>query len=273
MTKNILLMMKYIFICLLAAVFLLPFIWMIAFSLKSAANFAQYPPSLLVSDPQWSNFLEVLNKFSLFRYFLNSLLVSTAISVLQVITASMAGFAFAMLAFRGKTVLFTTFLSSLMIPSTVILIPLFLVVRNMGLIDSYLGLILPFIFTGYGIFMMRQFFMSLPKDFFHAGMVDGCGIFRTYWKIYLPLAKPSVITLGTLAFIFYWNTLLWPLISTNNNDLKTIPVGIAGLVGENMSLPHLVVAGATISVLPGLILFLALQRYYTQGYVMTGVKG
>lgn len=265
---------KYTITIILALLFLAPFVWMLALSIKTLANFYDFPPKLWVSHPQWSNFIDVLKQYSLFRFLLNSLFVSTTITLLQLILASMAAFAFAVLSFRGKNALFMTFLLSLMIPGTVILIPLFLVTQKLGLLDSYKGLILPFLFTGYGIFMLRQFFMSLPRDFFEAARMDGCSYFGIYARIYIPLSKPALATLGTLAFMSFYNSLLWPLVSTNSEKLKTIPVGIAGLVGQNNYIyPHLVMAGTTIMVIPGILIFMFLQRYFIQGVVMSGIKG
>jgi multiple sugar transport system permease protein len=257
----------------LAILFLLPFVWLFALSVKSLDNFYTYPPQLFTPNPQWSNFSEVLEKFSLLRYFGNSLLVSFISSLLQLALSTTAAFAFAVLHFKGKNTLFMFFLSSMMVPGTVILIPLFLIVQQLGLINSYGGMILPFIFTGYGIFMIRQFFMSLPRDFFEAARMDGCGYLMIFLKIYLPLSKPALATLGTLSFMNFYNSLLWPLIVINDDEMKTIPVGIAGLVGVNASYPHLIMAGAALTIIPGILIFILLQRYFVSGFVMSGVKG
>lgn len=264
---------QYAVLVVLAIVFVAPFVWMVALSVRDLATYYLYPPRLLVPDPHWSNYIEVLDRLSLFQYLLNSVIVSSAIALLQLLTASMAGFAFATLSFKGRETLFMLFLANMMIPGAVILIPLFFVVRQLGLIDTYAGLILPFMFTGFGIFMMRQFFRSIPYDFFAAARVDGAGYGRIYWQIYLPLARPALATLGTLTFVFFWNTLLWPLVATNSDNLRTIPVGIANLVSQDISYPHLIMAGATIAIVPALLVFLTLQRYLIQGFVMSGVKG
>jgi multiple sugar transport system permease protein len=265
--------LQYAVTILLACIMLLPFVWMVALSLKTLGSFYEYPPRLLTKNPQWSNFMTVLDQFSLFRYFWNSLFVALAIAGLQVIFASMAAFAFAVMRFRGSHLLFMSFLASMMFPVTVILLPLFLVVRELGLIDTYGGLILPFVFTGYGIFMIRQFFLSLPRDYFEAARMDGCSYFGVYARIYLPLSRTALVTLGTIAFMYFYNLLLWPLVTVNSEHLKTIPIGIAGLVGQNSSYPHLIMAGTTITVIPGLIIFVILQRYFVRGIVMSGIKG
>lgn len=268
-----LLMLKYVIILVLAAIFLLPLVWMIALSLKSFGEFYDYPPTFFTDAPQWNNFFQVLDEFHLGRYLLNSVIVSAAIAGGQIITASTAGFAFATLHFTGKRILFLVFLSSMMVPGAVILIPLFLIAQRLGMVDTYAGLIIPFVFTGYGIFLMRQFFLGIPRDLFDAAIVDGASFYRVYANIYMPLAKPAIATLFTLAFVFFWNTLLWPVVIINSDSLKTIPVGVAGLVGFNNSFPHLVMAGATLMILPALALFLILQRYFMRGFIMSGIKG
>lgn len=265
--------LKYGITLILAAVFLLPLAWMMALSVKSFGQFYDYPPTFFTTVPQWQNFYQVLDEFHLGRYLLNSIVVSTAIAGLQIVTASSAGFAFATLTFRGRRVLFMLFISSMMVPGAVILIPLFLIAQRLGMVDTYAGLIIPFIFTGYGIFLMRQFFLGIPRDLFDAAIVDGASFYRVYASIYLPLAKPAIATLFTLAFVFFWNTLLWPVVIINSDQLKTIPVGVAGLVGFNNSFPHLVMAGATLMILPALVLFLILQRYFMRGFIMSGIKG
>jgi len=273
MRSRLTVLLKYVVLVPLALIFVMPFIWMVALSVKNLGNFYEYPPQLLTPQPAWSNYNQVLEQFSLFRYLLNSLIVAGTITALQLVTASMAGFAFAMLSFRGKHAIFMLFLASMMIPGTVILIPLFKVVLTLRLIDRYSGLILPFMFTGYGTFLMRQFFRSLPRELFAAARIDGANYFQIYWTIFLPLARPVLASLGTLAFVAFWNSLLWPLVATNSDEMKTIAVGIAGLVGQNASYPHLIMAGATIAVMPTIALFIVLQRYFTQGFVMSGMKG
>ncbi|MBP1992076.1 carbohydrate ABC transporter permease [Paenibacillus eucommiae] len=243
-------------------------------SLKGLDEFYIFPPKLLPAVPQWSNFVEVFKQLSLLRYLGNSLFVSTTTTVLQLVLASSAAFAFAVLTFRGKAFLFALFISSMMVPGSVVLIPLFMITQKLGMIDSYLGLILPMLFSGYGVFMIRQFFLGLPRDFYEAARLDGCSNLGVFVRIYLPLSVPALATLGTLAFISFYNSLLWPLIVINSEELKTIPIGIAGLVGQyGFITPHLVMAGAAIMVVPALLVFLFFQRFLINGFVMSGVKG
>lgn len=247
---------------------------MLSLSLKGLDEFYLYPPRLWPASIQWSNYAEVLKQLPLLRYLANSLVVATSITALQLLFASAAAFAFAVLSFRGKGMMFSLFLSSMMIPGTVILIPLFLITHQLGMLDTYAGLIIPFLFSGYGVFMLRQFFLSLPRDFYEAARMDGCGFFGVYAKIYLPLSVPALATLGTLAFISFYNSLLWPLVAVNSDELKTIPVGVAGLVGQyDYITPHLVMAGAAIMVIPAVLIFIFFQRYLVNGFVMSGIKG
>lgn len=268
------LLCKYAVIALLSVLFAAPFVWMLSLSLKSMAEIYEYPPRLLPRSLKWSNYSEVLQQLSLFRYLGNSLFVSIATALLQLVLATTSAFALAVLSFRGKSFLFSLFLASMMVPGTVILIPLFLICQKLGLIDSYAGLILPFLFSGYGIFLIRQFFLGLPRDYFEAARLDGSGYFGIYMNIYLPLSVPALATFGTLSFISFYNSLLWPLVAVNSEGLKTISVGVAMLVGQyDYITPHLVMAGAAIMVVPAIVVFLFFQRFLIRGIVMSGVKG
>jgi multiple sugar transport system permease protein len=191
------------------------------------------------------------------------------------VTASLAAFAFARLRFRGREVIFLLYLATLMIPTFVTLIPVFYIVRQLGWIDSYAGLILPGISSAYGIFFMRQFIYSIPDELIDAARIDGAAELRIYWRIVLPLTKPALATLGTFVFIGSWNSFLWPLLVVNSRDLYTVPLGLNSLrtfAAEARSL-HLLVSGTVLSVIPTLILFVFLQRYFIQGIALSGLKG
>lgn len=265
---------RYLIAAVLAAAFLLPFVWMVALSVKSVGDFYRYPPTLTTDNPHWSNFATVLLDFSLLRYLGNSLFTTLAATLLQLICASMAAFAIVVLSFRGKSKIFGIFLGSMMVPSMVIIIPLFIVVNRLGWVDSYAALIIPFAFSGFGIFLLRQFFLSIPRDLFDAARIDGANTFRLYWNICLPLARPALSTLFALHFVAFWNSLIWPLIVINDDAKKTLPVGIVGLSTAQSANPNLVLAGVTIAVVPAVILFLLLQRYLMRGLVLSsGLRG
>jgi multiple sugar transport system permease protein len=257
----------------LAVFFIFPFFWMIVGSLKDFRGFYDYPPSFLPVPAYWSNYAVVVDLIPLFRYVLNTLFIAAAITVCQLISSSTAGFAFATLQFRGREFLFMTFLAGLMVPFTVVLIPLFLIIRLLGLIDTYVALILPFVFTPFGVFLMRQFFMGLPLSLFDSAKIDGASPFGIYARIYLPLSGPVMATLGILAFVFFYNNLIWPLIVINTESLKTVSVGLLSFTGREGTSPHLIMAGATVSVVPTIVLFILLQKYFVEGITMTGLKG
>lgn len=256
-----------------AAVFFFPIFWMLSSSLKDLAAFFAFPPQFLPQDPQFGNFVEVFTLFPLARYIVNTIGVAAVITAIQLFTTSTAGFAFATMPFKGKNALFLTFLSGMMVPFTVVLIPLFMLVRQLGLIDTYWGLIVPFAFSPYGIFLMRQFFMTIPNEMFQSGIVDGCSEYRIYASIYMPLSGPVLTTLTIQAFVFFYNGLLWPLIIINTELKKTVSVGLLTLISREVVSPHLVMAGAAACVIPTIVVFVALQRYFVKGVVMTGLKG
>lgn len=265
--------LAYLLATILAVLFLFPFFWMIIGSLKDFRGFYDYPPSFVPNPVQWENYAEVVRLIPLFRYIINTLLMAAAITVCQLISSSTAGFAFATLRFRGKEVIFMIFLAGLMVPFTVVLIPLFLIIRLFGLIDTYAALVLPFVFTPFGIFLMRQFFMGVPRSLFESAKIDGASTFGIYARIYLPLSGPVMATLGILAFVFFYNNLIWPLIVINTEALKTVSVGLLSFTGREGTSPHLIMAGATVSVVPTIVLFIVLQKYFVEGITVTGLKG
>jgi len=265
---------RYLIATLAGVLVLVPFVWMIALSVKGIDTYYQYPPSLLTSNPRWENYTEVLFSYSLMRYLANSIFTTLAVTFLQLLVTSLASFAFAILAFKGRQTLFATFLATMMVPGAVMLIPLFIVVKQLGWVNSYYALIIPFAFGGYGIFMLRQFFLGLPRALFEAARIDGCSYFGMYWRICLPLSGPALATLGSLCFMNFYNELLWPLVVINSDALKTVPVGIAGLTGQETAAPNLIMAGVTLSVVPSIIIFLSLQRFLVRGMSFSSsVKG
>jgi multiple sugar transport system permease protein len=265
---------RYALLGIVAFIFLFPFLWMISGSLKTFGSFYERPPVFFSGNPAWNNYVWVLSRINLERHTLNSIFVAGSISILQVVTSSMAAFAFATLRFPGKKIIFSVVISTLMIPSAVVLVPLFMIVQSFKLINTYAGLILPFAFTGFGIFLMRQFYMSLPLDLFHAATVDGAGYFRILSTIYLPLSLPGVATLLTLSFISQFNQLLWPLVVTSSDAMMVLAVRLVSFVAFDRTMePNFILAAASVCVIPALVLFVALQRLYIRGYIMTGLKG
>jgi multiple sugar transport system permease protein len=266
---------KYTILVGVAFMLVFPFAWMIDSSLMTTGEIQSRPPVWLPKTPQFNNYPELLDNLPFGRFYLNSLIVTGATVCGVLLTSSMAGYAFAKYQFPGRQLLFFAILATLMIPFFVTLIPVFYVVRQLGWIDNYKGLILPGITSAYGIFLMRQFIYGIPDELIDAARIDGASELRIYWRIVLPLAKPALATLGTFVFIGSWNSFLWPLLVVNNRDLYTVPLGLNSLrtfAAEARSL-HLLVSGAVLSIIPTLILFVFLQRYFIRGIALSGLKG
>ena len=260
-------------LCFAAFICLTPFLWMISGSFKSFIEFYRFPPSLIPDFFHLQNYRDALTLVPLVRFIMNSIFLAAVVTACQVITSSMSGFALATMEFKGRDVIFLTFLSGLMIPFQVILIPLFMIITHLGLVNTYWALILPFVFTPFGVFLTRQFFKSIPKDLFEAGKIDGASDFRVFISIYLPLSTPVVSALSILCFIFFYNNLLWPMIVIRTQSLQTVSLGLMSFVGRDIAYPHIVMAGATICIIPTLLVFLCLQKYFIRGITMSGIKG
>lgn len=256
----------------LAAV-IAPFVWMLLGSLKTDAELRQSPPTVLPAAPTLDNFFAVLSGAGFGQAFLNSTLIAIAVTAGNLLFCSMVGYALAMLEFRGRTALFAVILGTLMVPGLVTFVPLFVLVVNAGLADSLLGLILPFLVTPFGVFLMRQFALGLPIDLVHAARVDGAGEIRIFGQVILPLLGPAMATLGILTFLGSWNSFLWPLVVAQRADQYTLPVVLAlQSTGQNQTQYGLLLAGATIVIVPVLIVFLIFQRRFIEGIATTGIK-
>jgi multiple sugar transport system permease protein len=223
----------------------------------------------------WQNYVKVwqMKTVPFAMFYLNSLFVSICITVGQVATSAMAAYAFARLSFPGRDKLFFGYLATMMIPGTVTMIPVFILLRHLGWIDTYKALILPGVFSAYGTFMLRQFFLTLPKDLEDAAKIDGCNYFRIFWHIIIPLSKPALATLTTFTFMGSWTTLMWPLIVVNTHTKYTLPVGLAYLQGVHNTDWTLLMAGSMMMILPILVVFLFNQRFFVEGIKLTGIKG
>jgi multiple sugar transport system permease protein len=251
-----------------------PFVWMILGSFKGEGELLKVPPTWWPESATLDNYRDLFNKESFLRYFFNSTLVAVCVTIGNLIFCSMVGYALAKLTFRGKKVVFLLVMGTLLIPSMVTFVPLFVLVANLGLIDSYPGLILPFLVTPFGVFLMRQFIIGLPDELLDAGRVDGASEFRIFRQIILPLCGPGLATLGILTFLGSWNNFLWPLVAAQTQDYYTLPVALALFsTGQNVT-PHygILLAGATVVVVPIVIVFLIFQRRFIEGIATTGIK-
>jgi multiple sugar transport system permease protein len=265
----------YIVLSLVGILFMLPFVWMVVNSLKDIRGIYQYPPSFIPTSLEFGNYVEAWNAAPFGTFFMNSVIVSVAVVIGQLLTASLAGYSFARLRYPGRDAIFLLYISLLMVPFTVLLIPLFVQMRTFGWVNSLLPVIVPFLFTPWGTFMMRQFMVTLPRELEDAARIDGCGFFRTYWLVILPLTKPALATLGIFTFVNTWNSFQWPLIVLGTPNVKTLPLGLASFQAQSaMRTPwHLIMAAATFIVIPVLITFVLGQKYYVRGIVTTGIKG
>lgn len=250
-----------------------PFVWMLLGSFKTSSELRQVPPTWLPESPTLDNFRELFSRLSFGTYFFNSTVVAAVVTAGNLLFCSMVGYSLAMLRFRGKRVIFGLILATLMIPGVVTFVPLFVLVANMGLVNTLPGLFLPFLVGPFGVFLMRQFVLGLPRDLVEAARIDGAGEFRIFARVILPLLGPPLATLGILTFLGSWNNFLWPLVVAQTNDTYTLPVALALYsTGQNQTEYGLLMAGATVVVLPVLIVFLVFQRRFIQGVATTGIK-
>ncbi|HJO94916.1 MAG TPA: carbohydrate ABC transporter permease [Victivallales bacterium] len=250
-----------------------PYIWMVLTSLKTQAQSIQVPPVIIPSAPQWSNYTRLFTILPFANFYLNTAVSTVIITFGQLFLCSMAAYAFARLKFWGRDVLFVLLLSLMMIPSQIYLIPQFLIIQKIGLLNTISALILPSLYSAYGTFLLRQFFMGIPKDLEEAALIDGCNFFQIYYKIMLPLVVPGLIALGILVSLWSWNSLMWPLIVNTSTDKMTLSAGLANLSGRSGIQYPILMAGSVLSSLPIITLFFIFQKKFISGIAITGSKG
>lgn len=250
-----------------------PFVWMLLGSVKPENEIRQVPPSWLPEQPTTENFATLFERLDFPTFFANSLLVAVAVTLGNLAFASMVGYALAKLDFPGRRVVFALVVGTLMVPGMAVFIPQFVLVANLGLVNTYPGLILPFLVQPFGIFLMRQFIGGLPDELIEAARIDGAGELRIFARVIMPLCGPALATLAILTFLGSWNNFLWPLVVAQSEDKYTLPVALAlYAVGENRTSFGLLLAGAVVVAIPMIVLFLALQKHFTQGIATTGIK-
>ena len=263
----------YIVLTLGGIAMIFPFIWMILGSFKTTAEIRSNPLGFLPENATLDNYTQLFGRLDFTTFFMNSAIVALFVTLGNIVFSSMVGYALAKLEFRGKKLLFVLVLGTLMVPGVVTFVPLFVLTSNLGLVNSYPGLILPFLITPLGVFLMRQFISSLPDDILEAARIDGASEGLILRKIVLPTLKPVLITLALFIFLGSWNDFMWPLIVLADQNLYTLPVALAALSREHVQDNELMMAGSVITVLPVLVLFLALQRHYLSGLMAGSVKG
>ena len=248
-----------------------PFVWMILTSLKTFPEYAQQ--QLLPSVPQWENYVVAWNMAPFGRYLVNTVIVAVLTTMAVLITSALAAYAFARMDFFGKEVVFTLFLTTLMIPFEVTMIPNFVIIRNLEWIDTYQALIVPFTASVFGIFLLRQFFQQIPNDYYDAAVLDGAGHLRFLTSIVLPLSQPALISVALFTFLGAWNGLLWPLIVTNSQEMRTVQVGLYSFISEAGTQTHLLMAASVIVVAPIIVLYFFAQKQFIEGISASGLKG
>lgn len=265
--------LAYLALSVGALFMVIPFLWMISTSLKTEDQVFVLPPLWFPSDPVFGNYSRLFTTIPFGRYIFNSAVVSVTVMIGELVTSAISAFAFARLDFKGRDKIFTMYLATLMIPFHVRLIPIFLVMKFLGWLDTYYVLIVPQIFTVYGVFLVRQFFLNIPQELEDAARIDGCGNIRVLVNIILPLSGPVMATLAVFSFLNSWNDFLWPLVMTSSKDMRVIGVGLAQLQNEYFTLWTLLMAGSVLALLPTLIVFLVAQKYFVQGIAISGLKG
>ena len=252
--------------------FMFPFIWSLSTSLKPMSDLFSVTPNLIPSEFRWQNYADVFDSAPFLRYYANSIFVTLVRTAGQVFIASLAAFAFAQLKFPGRDALFFVLLAGLMVPDQVLIVPRFIIMRQLDWLDTYQGLIIPLMFSAFGAFLLRQYFLGIPKDFHEAAKLEGANPFQIYWQIYLPLARPALAAFGFLSLLFSWNEFLWALTVTNSTDMQVLSVGIALFQGQYFTNNAVLLAAANMATFPLLIAFLFFQKQLVEGITLSGLK-
>ena len=263
----------YVVSIVLAVIALIPFMWMISTSLKSRGALMSIPIEWIPAEPTLDGYAKVFSRFPFLRTIGNSLLISVAYTIITLISASMAAFAFAKLRFRGSGAILSVYIATMMIPTQVTMIPLFVVMNRLGLIDSYASVILPSMFKPFAVFLLVQQMKTIPNDYIDAARIDGAGLFQTYRKVALPLCIPTLATLAVTTFMESWNDYLWPLLMLTDRNKMTLPIALSTLTGQYSTEYNVLMAGSLISMIPIIIIYIAAQKQFKSGLMAGGIKG
>ena len=263
----------YVVSIVLAVIALIPFLWMISTSLKSRGALMSIPIEWIPAEPTLDGYAKVFSRFPFLRTIGNSLLISVAYTLITLISASMAAFAFAKLRFRGSGAILSVYIATMMIPTQVTMIPLFVVMNRLGLIDSYASVILPSMFKPFAVFLLVQQMKTIPNDYIDAARIDGAGLFQTYRKVVLPLCIPTLATLAVTTFMESWNDYLWPLLMLTDRNKMTLPIALSTLNGQYSTEYNVLMAGSLISMVPIIIIYIAAQKQFKSGLMAGGIKG
>jgi multiple sugar transport system permease protein len=265
--------LSYIVLITLAVLMVLPFIWMLSSSLKLDKDVFRFPIEWIPANPQWSNYVTIWTRIPFLTFFANTTKLTVIITFLQVATSSFAAYAFAKLNFKGRDVLFLAYIASIAIPWQVYMVPQFIMMRRMNLVDTHLSLIALQAFTAFGVFLLRQFYVSIPDELLDAARIDGLSEYGIYFRIMLPLSKPALATLTIFTAVTTWNDFMGPLIYLNSESRKTIQLGLRMFINQYGADYALVMAASLVSLIPVIVLFLAFQRFFIEGIASTGIRG
>lgn len=260
-------------VAVLALLTVIPLYWMIATAFTPAALTVRFPPELIPSNPTLRNFKEILARPGFMIWVMNSTIMAGVVTVFTVITASMAGYAFAKLPFAGNRPLFWLHIMAVMLPNEAILVPLFIIVTRLGMVDSYAGLILPLLASPFGVFLMKQFIQTLPGELLDSARVDGANEWQVFLNIVMPMVRPGMAFLGIITFVGMWNLFLWPLVATRSTGMRTLQVGLALIRDEEPLFYGLQMAGAALAAVPIIIVFFSFQKYFLRGITVGALKG
>ncbi len=259
--------------CLIAVIVLIPFLWMLSTSLKNKGALMQLPVQWIPENPTLDAYAKVFSRFPFFRAILNSFFITISYTVITILSSSMAAFAFTKIKFPYADAVFKLYLASMMIPTQVTMIPLFVVMNRLGLINTYPSVILPSLFRAFAVFMLVQQMRGIPNDYMEAAELDGAGLFRIYRTVILPLSKSSIATLTVTTFMESWNDYLWPLLMLNDKNKMTLTLALNSLNGQYGTEYNLLMAGSLISMIPIIIVYICAQKYFKEGLMAGGVKG
>ena len=263
----------YVVLIALALVMLVPFVWMLSASFKLDKDVFIFPIEWIPKNPRWQNYVDIWSRIPLLTFVLNTVKLTLIVTFLQLLTSSFAAYAFAKLDFKGKDLLFLAYIATIAVPWQVYMVPQFMMMRSMGLADTHLAIIFLQAFSAFGVFMMKQFYEGIPDDLCEAARIDGMSEYKIYAKIMLPLSKPALSTLTIFTFVNTWNDYLGPLIYLKTQNKKTIQLGLKMFISQYSSDYGLIMAGSVLSLVPVLIVFLCLQKYFVEGVASTGLKG
>jgi multiple sugar transport system permease protein len=254
-------------------VMLTPFVWMLSASLKLNRDVFTFPIQWIPAEPRWQNYVDIWTKIPLALFVWNTAKITIAVTILQLLTSSFAAYAFAKLRFPGRDALFLGYIATIAMPWQVYMVPQFLLMRELGLHNTHMALILLQAFTAFGVFLMRQFYQSIPDELCEAARIDGMNEYQIWWRIMLPLSKPALSTLTIFTFVSTWNDFLGPLIYLTKTELKTIQIGLRMFISQYSAEYGLIMAASVVALIPVLVVFLALQRFFVEGIATSGLKG